>query len=460
MRLLDQFGYELTAENMECISSWNATVGAFLAHGKETPVHLDQALQHDPQFALGHAARGLFCLLLGRKELVTTAKDCLTIAKTSLKERGGVDREQAVVRSLSAWLNGWPSESAEILDTALRQHPRDALLLKLVHAIRFVMGDAAGMRHSIETVFPEYDPTHPSFGYVLGCRSFALEETGDYRMAETVGREGLEYAPDDAWGLHSVAHVHDMTGRMEEGIKWLENQPDGWAHCNNFGYHVWWHLALMYLDRGDISRVLSLYDEEIRRDHTDDYRDISNGVSLLMRLELEGVNVGHRWEELAQLSDKRAEDGCNVFADLHYLLALLNGGKRLGAERLMKSLHTTSAADGDLARIAKDAGQPAALGLEQFRLGNYGSAFMHLNTARSNMPRIGGSHAQRDVFERMTIDAGIRAGLAADAQKLLNERMKLRGALDRYAEQRFEMCEKMLRAEEIMGAEKLRATPA
>ena len=26
------------------------------------------------------------------------------------------------------------------------------------------------------------------------------------------------------------------------------------------------------------------------------------------------------------------------------------------------------------------------------------------------MPTIGGSHAQRDVFERMTIDAGLRAG--------------------------------------------------
>ena len=48
-------------------------------------------------------------------------------------------------------------------------------------------------------------------------------------------------------------------------------------------------------------------------------------------LELEGVDTGARWDELALLSDKRAEDGCNVFADLHYLLALLNGGRRMGA---------------------------------------------------------------------------------------------------------------------------------
>ena len=458
MRLLDQFGYELTAQNTDCVSAWNATITAFLAHAKDTPIHLEKALQADPDFALGHAVRGLFCLLLGRRELLATASDCLSIARASLKERGASEREQAVIRALSVWQDGWPSESAEILDAALRKHPRDALLLKLVHAIRFVLGDATGMRTSIESVLPEYDPTHPSYGYVLGCRAFSLEETGEYRKAEAIGREGLEHAPDDAWGLHAVAHVHDMTGRMEEGIGWLESQPDGWSHCNNFGYHVWWHLALMYLDRGDVSRVLSLYDEEIRRDKTDDYRDISNGVSLLVRLELEGVNVGDRWEELAQLSDKRAEDGCNVFADLHYMLALLNGGRKLGAERLIKSLHRTARGEGDLARISSTSGETAALGLEQFRLGNYGSAFVNLRKARKDLNMIGGSHAQRDVFERLTIDAGIRAGLAGDARSLLEDRLKLRGGLDRYAEQRFELCGKMLRAEEIMGDQRLRAT--
>jgi len=458
MRLKDQFGYEVTVASAPALKEWDATVMAFLAHSRETPVHLDKALEADPDFSLAHAVRGIFCLLLGRSELAGTAQTCMGLASRSAEDRGVTDRERSVISALEAWINGWPARAASLLDDALQSAPHDALLVKLVHAIRFVLGDAAGMRSSIETVLPAYDASHPAYGYMLGCQAFCLEETGEYRDAETTGKKGLEHAPDDAWGLHAVAHVHDMTGRSEEGIAWLESRPEGWAHCNNFGYHVWWHLALMYLDQGDVPRVLSLYDQEIRRDKTDDYRDISNAASLLVRLELEGVNVGARWEELALLSDKRAEDGCNVFADLHYLLALLNGGRRMGAERLMANMQRKSKETGDLAQVFGTAGVPAGLGLEQFRLGNYGSAFVNLQKARAYMPRIGGSHAQRDVFERLTIDAALRAGLSDEARALLKDRTRKRGALDHYAEQRFEVTERMRRATRVMEDERLRAS--
>jgi len=458
MRLTDQFGYEVTVASQAALKAWDATVIAFLAHSKETPVHLDRALEADPDFPLAHAVRGLFCLLLGRRELMGTAQGCLAVASRSAGERAVSDRERAVIAALEAWVEGWPARSASLLDTALQSAPQDALLVKLVHAIRFVLGDSAGMRSSLEAVLPAFDTSHPAYGYMLGCQAFCLEETGEYRQAEITGRKGLEFAPDDAWGLHAVAHVHDMTGRSEEGIAWLESRPEGWAHCNNFGYHVWWHLALMYLDQGDIPRVLALYDEEIRRDKTDDYRDISNAASLLVRLELEGISVGARWDELALLSDKRAEDGCNVFADLHYLLALLNGGRRMGAERLMANMRRQSTQTGDLAPVFNAAGIPAGLGLEQFRLGNYGSAFIHLQKARGSMPRIGGSHAQRDVFERLTIDAALRAGLSDEARTLLKDRTRKRGALDHYAEQRFEVTERMRRATRVMEDERLRAS--
>ena len=70
-----------------------------------------------------------------------------------------------------------------------------------------------------------------------------------------------------------------------------------------------------------------------------------------------------------------------------------------------------------------------------------------------------GSHAQRDVFDRITIDAAIRAGLAEDAETLLKDRTRKRGALDRFAEQRFDLCERMQRASRVMQDERLRATP-
>lgn len=458
MRLCDLFGYELTLSDKDALAAWNETVRAFLAHGKTTPQHLETCLGLAPDFALGHAARGLFCLLLGRRELTGTARECLAIARSSAAHTPVTARETAVIDALGSWLQGFPTRAADLLDAMLVKVPEDALMMKLVHAIRFVLGDATGMRQSIERIQSAYSESHPAYGYLLGCRAFSLEETGDYRQAEATGRRGLEFARDDAWGLHAVAHVHDMTGRSEEGTGWLENHPDGWAHCNNFGYHVWWHLALMYLDQGDADKALALYDSDIRKDKTDDYRDISNAASLLARLELEGVNVGSRWDELALLSDKRAEDGCNVFADLHYLLALLNGGRRMGVERLLSGFQQRARAETDIGRITTEAGLPTGLGLEQYRKGNYASAFSLLTSARGSLHTIGGSHAQRDVFERITIDAALRAGLPDDAERLIRSRSRKRGALDRFAEQRLETCEKMHRAQRVMEDQKLRAT--
>ncbi|TYC49374.1 tetratricopeptide repeat protein [Rhodobacterales bacterium] len=458
MRLSDQFGYDLTLSDRDAAAAWNDTVTAFLAHAKSTPQHLEACLAAAPDFALVHATRGLFCLLLGRREMIATARECLETARLSDRREPVTARERAVLEALDGWLQGFPTRTADILDAALTSYPADALLMKLVHAVRFVLGDAAGMRASVEGVLAAYDETHPAYGYLLGCQAFTLEETGEYRLAEACGRRGLEFSPDDAWGLHAVAHVHDMTGRSEEGASWLETHPDGWAHCNNFGYHVWWHLALMYLDKGDADRALRLYDAEVRKDKSDDYRDISNAASLLMRLELEGVNVGARWDELALLSDKRAEDGCNVFADLHYLLALLNGGRRMGADRLLTGLRERAKTETDIGCVTARAGLPTGLGLEQYRKGNYASAFTLLTSARDRLFMVGGSHAQRDVFERITIEAALRAGFSQEAETLITSRTRKRGALDSFGEQRLKMCEKMRRAEKVMEDDGLRAT--
>ena len=53
----------------------------------------------------------------------------------------------------------------------------------------------------------------------------------------------------------------------------------------------------MHLDLGNYDKVLELYDEDIRKDKTDDYRDISNATSVLLRLEFDGVDVGTRGDE-------------------------------------------------------------------------------------------------------------------------------------------------------------------
>ncbi len=437
MDLRDAAGLRLTLDAPAAVPAWDATVLAVLRHGRETPDRLAETLDLAPDFALGWAAKGLFTLLLGRRELQAPAREAHARALAALERAGGTRRERAYVRALGEWLAGSPTGAVARLEAALAETPQDPLAVKLDHAIRFVLGDRRGMLRMAEAARPAFGPDHPHAGYVAGCLAFAREEAGDYAAAERAGRAALEIAPDDAWGLHAVAHVYDMTARTEAGIAWLEGQSDRWAHCNNFGAHCWWHLALFHLDRGETDRVLALYDTRVRAERTDDYRDIANAASLLARLEIEGADVGTRWEELAALAAGRVEDGAVVFADLHYLLALEGGERRAEADRLIERLAADAArCDHDMHEVAAVAGHPAALGLAAFRAGRHDLAFERLRAARGALQAVGGSHAQRDVFSRLMIEAGIRAGLWDAAEAELRARAERRGAEDGFTERR------------------------
>jgi len=396
-------------------------------------------MQAEPVFAMGHAARGLFCLMTGRAEVRAAAVDALAMAKTCAAKSPITAREQAWILALEEWIAGRPSAAIAAVEQVLRQMPHDTLSAKLSHGIRFMIGDSAGMRRSVERILSAHDTDHACYGYLQGCHAFTLEETGDYAQAETVGRNGLIYAADDAWGLHAVTHVHDMTARADCGIKLIEDHQSAWAGSNNVRYHVWWHKALLHMDRGELDVALGLYDAQIRADKTDDYRDISNATSLLMRLELEGVDIGPRWEELADFSQDRVEDGCLVFADLHYLLALTGADRGEARDAMTARFARDAAKSGEVPAVVADPGMAALAGLNAFSEGRYDAAFTNLAAARPAMPTIGGSHAQRDVFERMTIDAGLRAGRYDATEQILQSRQKLRGGhLDRFAATRFE----------------------
>lgn len=422
----DLFDQPVTLTDAVAVTEWNAMIAAFLAHGAATPVHMGKLLDLAPDFAAAHAMKGLFYVLLGRRELMAEAQ--ASLARADALAGSANTRERVFTTALRHVLAGNLSQAIGAIETILATAPTDTLAMKLSHSLRFVIGDGPGMRQSVEAVLPTYSDDHAGRGYLLGCHAFALEEAGEYARAAMTGRAALTLAPNDAWGLHAVAHVHDMTADAKGGLDWLVGREAAWAHCNNFRFHVWWHKALMLLDLGRIDETLDLYDHEIRSEKTDDYRDISNATSLLSRLELEGVDVGDRWIELADLAEKRTEDGCLIFADLHYLLALTNDHREGATAQLMARMAADAARAGnDVEQLMAVPGLNAARGLEAFGEGDYGTAFAALAKARPHMQGAGGSYAQRDVFERLTIDAGLRAGRLTDAQAILADRTARRG---------------------------------
>lgn len=432
----DLCGNRIGVANDAARLAWDETLEAVLAHAASAPEHLGRTLAADPGFALAHAAKGLMLLSLARPELLGTARDCLAQARRASAERSVTPRETTFVEALGLWLDDKPRRAAQTLELVLADHPRDVLALKLSHGIRFMLGDQGEMLSCLRRVVPHFPAGHRLSGYVFGCYAFALEERGLYREAEAAGRHAVEWAPRDAWGRHAVAHVLEMTGRTDEGVTWLADSA-GWAHANNFRFHITWHLALFRLERGETAEVLRLYDEGIRAEQTDDYRDIANGAALLARLDYAGVDVGARWEELAAKAEARIQDRRLVFADLHYALALLGAGRDEAAGAIARSL----AADGHAhasgeRREAARSGALAAYGLIAFHEGDHDEAARLLGAARVGLVAIGGSHAQRDLFEQAYVESLIRSGARERAAHVLRERLARRGGHNHFASRR------------------------
>lgn len=429
----DLSGDRITISNELARLAWNDMLEALMAHAAATPEHLARTLAADPDFGLAHAAKGLMLLSLARAELVAPARDCLAGARAAALLRPVSRREAMIVEALALWLDDRPRQAAERLEAILLAHPFDLLALKLSHGLRFMLGDQAEMLATLNRFAPGFGESHPLAGFVHGCHAFALEERGFYAQAEHAGRRAVTLSPRDAWGRHAVAHVLEMTGRTDEGVAWLSDGREI-AHANNLRFHIFWHLALFRLERGETGEVLRLYDEEIRAEPTDDYRDIANGASLLARLDYAGVDVGDRWEELAAKAEGRVHDGRLVFADLHYALSLLGAGHADGAEAIARSLiDDAKAHPSGERRNAARSGALAAFGLIAFHEGDYDEAARLLGSARNGLLAIGGSHAQRDLFEQAYAESLIRAGEQERAAEILSERLRRRGGTNHFA---------------------------
>src|SRR5262245_31118174 len=211
--------------------------------------------------------------------------------------------------------------AARVLEDLAIDHPRDLLALQAGHQLDFFRGDARMLRDRIARALPAWSQQVPGYHAVLGMHAFGLEEMGHYREAEQAGRTAVALETRDGWAQHAVAHVMEMQGRHQDGIAWMQANPDGWSRESFFAIHNWWHLALYHLDIGDLDAVLALFDGPIYGNLSSVVLDMIDASALLWRLQLRGVDVGERWQALADAWAPVAGAGNYAFNDVHAMMA-------------------------------------------------------------------------------------------------------------------------------------------
>ena len=422
-RFPDVRGLELTAASSESVRRLDAAIASYLGARSDTRALVDAVIENDPDFPFAHCFDGYLRMLSSTRQGTELARRALARARMAAFVNAPTHREARHIDALDAWSRGDMRDAAAEWVAITVDDPLDLVAIKVSQFVLSYLGESQGMRDLVATVLASWDSGLPGYGYLLGCYAYGLEEAGDYVAAEQLGRRAVDLNPSDIWAAHAVAHVAEMQGRRQEGIAWIRSGAENWRECNNFAFHLRWHEALLLLDLGEHDRVLDVYDREVRNQQTEEYLDIANAVSLLWRLEQAEVDVGHRWGELAERARSCIHDHSLVFVDLHYLMSLAAVGDTPAVEQFLHSCtHFASTDASTEAMVMADVGLPLARAVVAHRSGRFGDVVAELMPVRDRFRRIGASHAQRDIFEQLLIDAAWRDRQLAVARELLAER--------------------------------------
>ncbi len=412
----DMYGLPVTNATEASMEGINDFIHGFIAFEPKATNVMDAAAQA-PDCCLINTYTAMLWMLLEapiapQKALPFLLKAESTMATSTL-------REQMMARAIRAWVDGDVPTCVSICEEILIEHPRDMVALKLGQYHTFNAGDFPSMLRLALKVMPAAD----DIPYAHGMVAFGYEECHLLDDAETSARRAMELRHNEPWAHHALAHIFLTRGQTAEGAAFLESVADTWGNLNSFMHsHNWWHLALFYISAGREADVVSAYDTHVWGLAKDYSQDQVGAASLLARMEFAGINVGDRWADVASHIAKRGPDTISPFLTLQYLYAL-GRTDRAEAEVLLEAIEQRAEDESQFDHLVwRDVAIWAAHGIAAHAVGDWDDAIRFLGKALPRMAECGGSHAQRDLFEQIHLDALMQSGQASKAQQVLEMR--------------------------------------
>jgi lipopolysaccharide biosynthesis regulator YciM len=121
---------------------------------------------------------------------------------------------------------------------------------------------------------------------------------------------------------------------------------------------------------------------------------------------------------MAELAARGARPGF-IFGDIHAALAYAASGDQAALSALIEGLRALAAKGHPTASVAA----PLVEGAAAFAAGDLAGALAHLEPVEDQMHRMGGSHAQWELFEETMVVCYLRLGRHEQAARLLGRRL-------------------------------------
>jgi tetratricopeptide (TPR) repeat protein len=416
MSVADRYGLPLSTPSAGAAEHYQNGMDRLLSYGAGADQAFAAAVEADPGFALAHAGRALFALFQGDG---ATAKTALERARTLAA--GTTRRERQHVEALVTIVGGEGARGLGLIEEHVKEFPRDALLVNQAASTIGLSGRADREQYRVAFV-ERLAPDYGEDWWFQSALGFGYHEVGRYAESRRLSELSLRQYPGNANASHNIAHVCYETVDNAGGIATLSQWLEGYDRLAPFHCHLAWHLALFELQKGRPDEALAIYERDIAGS-TNPRLAMIDGTALLWRFGVYEFPTGPLpWRHLADLAARVTRPGF-VFGDIHAALAYASIGDAAAISALIAGLEALDARGHPIARAVV---LPLVRGTVAYASGDYAGALDHLEPVDGQIHRVGGSHAQWELFEETMVACQLRLGRVDDAARLLRRRLAFR----------------------------------
>jgi len=390
----DAFGNTVHCSSTAAVQAYDRAVDLHLHAFPGVLQATEEALAHDPDFALAHVLAGLFHAMYGRAEegrqRLSRARDCID---------GASDRERSHVELIGTIIEARTREALSAVEFHASHYPTDIVAIAPALGAYGLFAFSGRMDHDtarlafVERIAPHFAD---SFPWLLAHRGWCRIECGAVDEGLAMVLDAMAQRPANGHNAHMVMHGYYEKGDPASAqtflASWMTSYP---ADALMWG-HLQWHWALteLALGRDDLAleRLLGPILDYLPRGTP--FMGLADIVALLWRLGLRGARAS-AWSAARQHARLFFPRGSNPFGELHLAMVAAAYRERGELEECERRLESLARAGHEAAAVVRH----WAAGLKALIDGDAPKASREFDACRAELPRIGGSGAQRGIVE-------------------------------------------------------------
>ena len=378
--LKDCRGHQLTGATEKSLPHYETAVRELNLFINDPVASVDKAIAESPEFVMAHALRA-WLHLLGTEPaglaVARASRDAAWTLPATAQEQGHLD-------AIDHLIDGRWHAAAQVLEDVAIEHPHDLLALQVGHQLDFFRGEARMLRDRIARALPAW--SHGRAGLSHHARHARLRPRGDRRLRRRresrphrgrarsarwlgaarrracdgdagppAGRHRLDGAATPTAGRATTSSP-STTGGTSRSITSISARSTRCCSCST--------------GRSTArSRAIIL--------------EMIDASAMLWRLHLRGVDVGDRWQAVADAWEPHAGAGNYAFNDAHAAMAFVGAGRQQSLARVIEAQQEAMARDGDNAVFTREVGHPVVLAIKAFGDGNYAETVWRLRDVRN-----------------------------------------------------------------------------